>query len=106
MAGTNLHRDEATARAALLEVSSYTIDLDLTTSETTFASTTTIAFAAREEGAATFVDLVGATVHEITLNGRLLDPAEAYADSRIQLTDLAADNTLVVRADCTYSRTG
>ena len=30
----------------------------------------------------------------------------AYADSRITLTGLAADNELVVRADCTYSRTG
>jgi aminopeptidase N len=45
-------------------------------------------------------------VHEITLNGRSLDPAEVYADSRITLTDLAADNELVVRADCAYSHSG
>ncbi|WP_295656460.1 M1 family aminopeptidase, partial [uncultured Nocardioides sp.] len=106
MAGTNLHRDEAAARAGLLDVTSYTIALDLTTSETTFASTTTIEFTAREAGASTFVDLVGATVHEITLNGRSIDPATAYAESRIQLDDLAAENSLVVRADCAYSRTG
>ena len=54
----------------------------------------------------TFVDLVGATVHEITLNGTAVDPATAYADSRIALSGLAADNELVVRADCTYSRSG
>ncbi|HRI95026.1 MAG TPA: aminopeptidase N, partial [Nocardioides sp.] len=30
----------------------------------------------------------------------------AYADSRIALTGLAAENTLVVKADCTYSHTG
>ncbi len=106
MAGTNLHRDEAATRAELLEIRSYRIDLDLTTSETTFASTTTIEFAAREPGASTFADLVGATVHEITLNGRPLDPLTAYSDSRIRLDGLAADNTLVVRADCTFSRTG
>ncbi len=106
MSGSNLHRDEAAARAELLEIKSYRIDLDLTTSETTFASTTTIDFTAREPGASTFVDLVGATVHEITLNGRSLDPEAVYSDSRIQIDGLAADNTLVVRADCAFSRTG
>ena len=106
MPGTNLTRDEAATRAALLDVTSYSIDLDLTTGEKTFASTTTISFTCSEPGAATFADLVDATVHEITLNGRSLDPATAYADSRIALDDLAADNELVVRADCTYSHTG
>ncbi len=106
MPGTNLTRDEAATRAALLDVTSYTIDLDLTTGEKTFASTTTLEFSCREPGASTFADLVGATVHEITLNGESIDPTTAYADSRITLTDLAAENTLVVRADCTYSHTG
>jgi aminopeptidase N len=106
MPGTNLTRDEAATRAALLDVSSYTIDLDLTTSDKTFASTTTLRFTCREPGSSTFADLVDAEVHEITLNGRALDPATAYADSRIQLDDLAAENELVVRADCTYSHTG
>ena len=106
MPGTNLTRDEAATRAALLDVTSYSIDLDLTTGEKTFASTTTISFTCSEPGAASFADLVDATVHEITLNGHSLDPATAYADSRIALDDLAADNELVVRADCTYSHTG
>ncbi|MEQ4521710.1 aminopeptidase N [Nocardioides kribbensis] len=106
MPGTNLTRDEAATRAALLDVSSYSVDLDLTTSETTFASTTTIEFTCSEPGAETFADLVDATVHSITLNGESLDPAAAYADSRIALSGLAATNTLVVVADCTYSRTG
>jgi aminopeptidase N len=106
MPGTNLTRDEAATRAGLLDVTSYSIDLDLTTGAETFASTTTIAFTCTEPGAATFADLVGATVHEISLNGTSLDPATAYADSRIELPDLAADNVLVVRADCTYSHTG
>ena len=106
MPGTNLTREEAQTRAGLLDVDSYTIELDLTTSEKTFATTTTIAFRATQPGASTFADLVGATVHEITLNGVALDPAQAYADSRIQLDDLRADNVLVVRADCTYSHSG
>jgi aminopeptidase N len=106
MPGTNLTREEAQTRAGLLDVDSYTIELDLTTSEKTFASTTTIAFRATQPGASTFADLVGATVHGITLNGVELDPATAYADHRIQLPDLQADNVLVVRADCTYSHSG
>ncbi|WP_028637215.1 aminopeptidase N [Nocardioides sp. URHA0032] len=106
MPGTNLTRDEAATRAALLDVTSYAIDLDLTTGDKTFGSTTTIRFTCSEAGAETFADLVDATVHEITLNGEPVDPATAYADSRITLTGLAAENELVVRADCTYSRTG
>ncbi|MFT4082686.1 MAG: aminopeptidase N [Nocardioides sp.] len=106
MPGTNLTRAEAATRAALLSVTSYDIELDLTTGPDTFGSTTTIRFTATEPGATTFADLVGATVSEITLNGVALDPATAYVDSRISLPDLAADNTLVVRADCTYSHTG
>ncbi len=109
MPGTNLTRDEAATRAALLDVTSYTIDLDLTGATApdarTFSSTTTIVFTSREDGAETFADLVDATIHEITLNGEPVD-VSAYADSRIALTGLQETNTLVVRADCTYSHTG
>ncbi|MDZ5623660.1 aminopeptidase N [Nocardioides sp. HM23] len=109
MPGSNLTRDEATARAALIDVTSYTVDLDLTKAEEsgiqTFGSTSTIAFTCREPGAETWVDLVDATVHEIVLNGSPIDRA-SYVDSRIPLTGLQANNTLVVRADCAYSHTG
>ena len=74
MPGTNLTRDEAATRAALLDVDSYAVDLDLTTGEKTFGSTTTIRFTCREPGSGTFVDLVGATVHSITLNGDAARP--------------------------------
>jgi aminopeptidase N len=106
MPGTNLTRDEAQTRARLINVDSYTIDLDLTTSEQTFASTTTIEFTSTIPGDSTFADLVDATIHEITLNGVSLDPAEVYADSRIRLDGLHVENVLVVRADCTYSNSG
>ena len=105
MPGTNLTRDEAATRASLLDVTSYAIELDLTTGDTHFGSTTTIEFTCTQPGSETFADLVDATVHEITLNGRPVDVG-AHEDNRIALTGLAADNTLVVRADCTYSRTG
>jgi aminopeptidase N len=105
MPGINLTRDEAAERARMLDVSTYDIELDLTTSETTFRSVTTLTFTCSEPGASSFADLVQATVHEITLNGRPVDPS-AYRDSRIELTDLQADNQLRVVADCHYSHTG
>ncbi len=106
MPGTNLTRDEARTRAELLDVESYTVDLDLSSDDPRhFGSTTVIRFACRRPGSSTFADLVGATVHELTLNGRRLDP-DAYADHRIRLDDLQADNELRVVADCTYSHTG
>ncbi|GAA3826575.1 aminopeptidase N [Nocardioides panacisoli] len=110
MPGTNLTREEATARAALIDVTSYTVDLDLTQAERdgveTFGSTTTLRFTCREPGAETFADLVDATIEEITLNGVALDPSQVYADSRITLAGLEAENELVVRATCAYSHTG
>ncbi len=109
MPGTNLTREEAATRAALLTVTSYTIDLDLTAAPdkgvATFGSVTTIEFGCAEPGAETWADLVGATIHEISLNGESIDP-DTYADSRIPLPGLQEQNVLVVRADCTYSRTG
>src|SRR6478672_353183 len=106
MPGTNLTREEAAARAALLDVTSYAIDLDLTTGDKTFASTTTVRFTCSEPGAETFADLVDAIVHEITLNGERVDEASSYQNGRIALTGLQAENELVVRADCTYSHSG
>ena len=65
-----------------------------------------VRFTAGEPGAATFIDLVAPAVHEIVLNGTQVDLAEAFADSRIALTGLAAENELRVVADCAYSNTG
>ncbi|PKH44383.1 aminopeptidase N [Nocardioides alpinus] len=110
MPGTNLTRDEAATRAALLDVTAYAVDLDLTGAirpdQATFTSVTTLEFSCHQPGSSTFADLVAPTVREITLNGRSLDPATAYVDSRIALDDLEASNTLVVTADCAYSNTG
>jgi aminopeptidase N len=106
MPGTNLTREEAQTRAALLTVESYNVDLDLTVSDKVFESTTVIRFACSEPGATTFADLVGATIHEITLNGAKLDEFEVYRDSRIRLDGLAAENELRVHCELPYSHTG
>ena len=105
MPGTNLTRDEATTRSALVAVDSYDVTLDLTTDEKTFATTSLITFTAAP-GESTFVDFIGHSVDEIVLNGVALDPSEHYADSRVTLPDLAAENTVSIRATGLYTNTG
>ena len=106
MPGTNLTRDEAASRAALLHVNSYDVVLDLTTGPTTFLTSTTVRFAARAAGVGTWIDFVGDSVTSVTLNGVALDPAEVFADSRIALPALAPDNVLVVDAVGRYTNSG
>ena len=96
-------RAETSHRAELLAVRSYSIVLDLTCGDKVFRSTSVIDFDCTEPGAATYVDLVAETVHEITLNGLAIDPADAWAQGRIALTGLAARNELRVVADCAYT---
>lgn len=106
MAG-NLTRDEARERARLLTVESYAVELDLTTGEERFGSTTVVRFGSAETGASTFIDLHDAVVREVTLNGKALDPASYDAEKgRVPLPDLAADNELRVVAGCAYTRSG
>lgn len=105
MPAENLTRAEARERAATVATQSYDVTLDLTTGPTTFTSRTVLRFTATP-GASTFVDLIAPAVHEITLNGRTLDPAQVFADSRIALSDLAESNELVVVAECAYMNTG
>ncbi|HYA52122.1 MAG TPA: aminopeptidase N, partial [Streptosporangiaceae bacterium] len=90
----------------LIRVDGYRIALDLTTGEATFRSTTVVSFRCAQPGATTFADLIPATVHEIRLNGRSLEPAQVLSTGRIELADLAADNELTVVADCPYMHTG
>ena len=106
MPGTNLTRDEAASRAALLHVNSYDVVLDLTTGPTTFLTSTTVRFAARAAGVGTWIDFVGDSVTSVTLNGVALDPAEVFADSRIALPAFAPDNVLVVDAVGRYTNSG
>ncbi|MFJ4537711.1 aminopeptidase N [Streptomyces tibetensis] len=110
MPGTNLTREEAQQRAQLLAVDSYEIELDLSGAQEggTYRSVTTVRFdVTAGNGAESFIDLVAPTVHEVTLNGDSLDPAEVFADSRIALPGLLQGrNILRVVADCAYTNTG
>ncbi|MGN6273547.1 MAG: aminopeptidase N [Protaetiibacter sp.] len=104
MPGENLTRIEAQERKSLVEVEHYDIELDLTTSETTFRSVTTVRFTA-SAGASTFIDAITAEVHSVVLNGTELDAGVADG-ARIALENLEADNELVVVADFAYTNTG
>jgi aminopeptidase N len=112
VAGTrNLHQTEARERARLLDVSSYDIVLDLTDGsggpgEGTFRSTTTVKFRCAEPGAATFIEAAATAMRSATLNGAALDLTDWLPERGLSLTDLAADNTLVVDADFAYSTSG
>ncbi|MEW2101735.1 aminopeptidase N [Streptomyces cellulosae] len=114
MPGENLTRDEARERAALLSVDGYEVSLDLRSAvggpegegPRTFRSVTTVRFRCAEPGASSFADLIAPSVTAVSLNGRDLDPGQVFDGSRILLEDLAAENELVVDAQCAYSRTG
>jgi aminopeptidase N len=110
MPGKNLTRQEAQRRARLVTVDDYRVDLDLSGAKDlaakTFRSASTISFDCAVPGSSTFLDLIAPAVESVTLNGRDLDPAEVFRDSRVQLDDLAAHNQVTVVARCAYSRTG
>ena len=99
-------RDQTRERARLIRVESYDIELDLTRGDEVFGSVSVIRFSCREPGAGSHADLVAEQVHEITLNGRALDPVQAWTDGTITLTGLAAENELRVVAECAYAHDG
>ncbi|MEV0481880.1 aminopeptidase N [Streptomyces sp. NPDC050508] len=101
----SLTRAEAEARARLVDVERYTVDLDLTRGETHFRSATTVRFTARTAGD-TFAELKPAVLHRAALDGHVLDPA-LLTDGRIPLRGLTVGpHELYVEADMAYSRTG
>ncbi|WP_439690399.1 aminopeptidase N [Curtobacterium sp. SP.BCp] len=105
MPGENLTRIEAQERAAIVDVQSYDVELDLTRGAETFGSTTRVRFTATA-GASTFIDAITKTVHSVTLNGTALDVAAVDDGVRIQLDGLQEQNELVVVADALYTNTG
>ncbi|HEY6310863.1 MAG TPA: aminopeptidase N [Streptosporangiaceae bacterium] len=102
---SNLTRDEAAARSALITVASYEVDLDLMSGSETFVSVSVLRFDCAGPGASAFVDLTAPAVREITLNGAPVG-LDAFDGDRITLDGLAACNVLRVVAECAYSRSG
>jgi aminopeptidase N len=107
----NLTREEARARAELLEVASYDVTLDLTDGlgqpgDRTFRSRTVARFECLVPGRDTFVDVIADRLHEVTLNGEPVDVSGYQPKDGIALVGLAEHNELVVDADLLYTNTG
>jgi aminopeptidase N len=102
---SNLTRDEAAVRSALITVASYHVDLDLTSGDEVFGSTCVVRFDCAAPGSASFINLTAPLVREITLNGEQIS-LDAFDGDRIVLAGLSASNVLRVVADCAYSRSG
>jgi aminopeptidase N len=102
---SNLTRDEAAVRSALITVASYHVDLDLTGGDETFGSVSVIKFDCAAPGSTSFINLTAPAVREITLNEEPVG-LDAFDGDRITLTGMAASNVLRVAADCAYSRSG
>ena len=99
----SLTLQESRARAALIDDVSYDIDLDLS-SPVGFGCVTRIRFAAREPGAATFLELAAADGLRVVVNG--VQRRGIYSGGRILLDDLALDNDVVVSARLPYVTDG
>jgi aminopeptidase N len=81
------------------------VRLDLTTGDETLGSDTTVTFRCRRPGSESFIEFIGLAISKAELNGETL-PAAAFDGGRLQLANLAADNTLTVSATASYMRDG
>ncbi|MFC9390787.1 aminopeptidase N [Streptomyces venezuelae] len=99
-----LTRDEAQTRAQLLDVQHYSVDLDLTTGDETFESTTLVRFTARTAGD-TFVELKPETLHAALLDDEPLD-VTTLEGNRLPLSVSAGEHVLRISTTMRYSRTG
>ena len=105
MPGLNLSRTEAKDRAEHLYVNSYAVTLDVTKGEEIFYSKSEVSFTCNKPGYSTFIDAVGRSVISATLNGAAVDVSSFDGES-IFLTNLAADNVLVIELEAEYSKSG
>jgi aminopeptidase N len=96
--------DEARARADLLTVVSYDVDLDLTRGDKVFRSRSEIAFRAARD-AETFVDVKPLDLVAVRLDDQPLNPSD-LADGRMPLRLTAGEHRLVIEADMAYSHDG
>ena len=104
VSGTNITQVEASQRSEVIKVSSYKIDLDLTTGAETFLVKTSVNFAGLKPGATTFIDCVGKRVISAKLNGVDFDPK--FDGESVFLPPLAAENTLEIEHEGVYSNSG
>ncbi|KAB7746391.1 aminopeptidase N [Nostocoides sp. F2B08] len=104
-----LLRTEARERARLITVDRMSVDLDLTVSDSSFASTTRIEFTCAEPGSTTWLDFRPVDDPFVSLNGQPIDldgAAAEVARGRIPLSDLRESNVLEASGTMRFSRDG
>ncbi|MDA3023273.1 MAG: aminopeptidase N [Actinomycetota bacterium] len=111
MSGTaNLTRDEAAARAAVLDVTRTVVHLDLSHDDgsvdiRTFRARSTIHIVLREEGS-TFLDLDAESVEHVSVDG-VECATDGFTGTRVLLADLTAGmHVIEVGSTMRYSRDG
>ena len=105
MPGINISRSEALERSEYLAVDSYEVFLDVTGTGDTFFARSTIKFNCIKTGYDTFIDAVANRVISATLNGTSVD-TNGFDGQTIYLSNLQAENTLVIEVETPYSKTG
>ncbi len=105
MPGVNISRLEAGERAAHLSVASYNVTLDVTTGEDSFYAQSEVFFSCSTPGYSTFIDACGQGVISASLNGVAIDTS-AFDGQSIFLTNLTAQNHLVIEIEGVYSKSG
>ncbi|MFJ6679430.1 aminopeptidase N [Microbacterium sp. NPDC091382] len=102
----NLSREDAAARASVVDLDAIEVDLDVRSASDParedFVTQSTLRF--RASSPQTWVDFLGVSVDEVEVNGAP-HPVE-WDGARIRLTGLADENTVRIRARGRYSRSG
>jgi aminopeptidase N len=88
-----------------MDIVSYDLLVDLTGDARTFTSRAEIRFRG-QQGNAAYADLQAASIRRAELNGAALSLARACQPGRLELPQLAAQNTLIVEAEFGYVSAG
>ncbi len=99
----SLKHTEAVERAALLDVASYDVTLDLDAGDETFGSLTTIDFVS--QGGPTSLDVQPVTLSSVTVNGQRVD-TDLLDHGRLPVTTQPGENRIVVDAVMRYRNDG
>ncbi|MDO5663389.1 MAG: aminopeptidase N, partial [Brachybacterium sp.] len=107
---TNVTREAAARRSALITVENYTVHADLRDAVdpevTGYPVETTIRFRCTQPGASVNLDFIAESVQSVQLNGEDLDVTRVVGAAQILLPELAEENTVTVHGTAAYSRSG
>jgi aminopeptidase N len=92
---------ELSRRSRVLDVTSYAVELDLSTGDDAFWSRTEVRFRCNQDGFETWADLDATGLYKLKLNDRDFNRNHASA-GRLRLPSLRAENTLLVEAEFAY----